>query len=165
MSRPKLRKNRDLPPRMSRRVLKTGGVHYYYRTTTGGAMPLGQDLSVAKLKWAELEKRGSIAPSDSWLAVSARYRKEGLAGKAPKTQKEYEAALDRLDAAFGKATLGQVKPHHVREYLDKRTAKTSANREIATLSLVFNWARERGLTHEPTPPTPTTAMRAARIRV
>lgn len=151
MSRPKLRKNRDLPPRMSRRVMKSGVVHYYYRTTTGGAIALGQDLSVAKLKWAELEKRGSIAPSDSWLAVSARYRKEGLVGKAPKTQIEYEAALDRLDAAFGKATLGQIKPHHVREYLDKRTAKTSANREIATLSLVFNWARERGITHEPNP--------------
>lgn len=151
MGRPKTAKNRDLPPRMSRRTLKSGAVHYYYRTTTGGAIPLGQDLSAAKLKWAELEKRGSLAPSDSWLAVSARYRKEGMTGKAPKTQKEYEAALDRLDAAFEKATLTQIKPHHIREYLDKRTAKTAANREIATLSLVYNWARERGITDAPNP--------------
>lgn len=151
MGRPKAKKNRDLPPRMSRRVMKSGAVHYYYRTRDGGAIPLGSDLSEAKLKWADLEKSGTIASADSWLSVSARYRKEGLAGKKPKTQHEYEAALDRLDEAFGKATLSQIKPQHIREYLDKRTAKVAANREIATLSLVFNWARERGITSEPNP--------------
>jgi integrase len=136
---------------MSRRVMKSGTAHYYYRTRTGGAIPLGCDLSTAKLKWAELEKRGTISPSDAWLTVSARYRREGLTGKAPKTQREYEAALDRLDGAFGAAALGQIKPQHIREYLDKRTAKIAANREVATLSAVFNWARERGITNEPNP--------------
>jgi integrase len=146
MGRPKTSKNRDLPPRMSRRVMKSGVTHYYYRTRTGGAIPLGSDLSAAKIKWAELEKRGTISQADAWLSVSARYRREGLAGKSPKTQHEYEAALDRLDAAFAMASLSQIEPQHIREYLDKRTAKVSGNREIATLSLVFNWARERGIT-------------------
>lgn len=150
MGRPKS-KNRDLPPRMSRRVLKGGSVHYYYRTRTGGAIPLGSNLTEAKLQWAELEKRGTNAPSDLWLSVSARYRTDGLAGKAVKTQREYEAALDRLDQAFGKATLEQIEPKHIREYLDKRQAKVAGNREVATLSLVFNWARERGITAAPNP--------------
>lgn len=131
--------------------MKSGATHYYYRTRDGGKIPLGDDLSEAKLKWADIERRGTIAPTDAWLTVSAKYRKEGLAKKAPKTQHEYELALNRLDAAFEKATLGQIKPHHIREYLDKRTAKVAANREIATLSAVFNWARERGITHEPNP--------------
>lgn len=151
MGRPKTAANRDLPPRMSRRVLKGGAVWYYYRTRTGGAIPLGNDLSAAKLQWAEIERRGVTQPKDSWLSVSARYRKEGIAGKAPKTQREYEAALDRLDDAFGDAMLSQIKPQHVREYLDKRSAKVAANREIAVLSLVFNWARERGITDRPNP--------------
>lgn len=151
MGRPKAARNRDLPPRMSRRVGKSGAVWYYYRTRTGGAIALGADLAAAKLQWAELERRGTIAPSSNWLTVSARYRAEGLAGKAPKTQREYDAALDRLDDAFGAATLEQIQPVHIREYLDKRSAKVAANREIATLSLVFNWARERGITAAPNP--------------
>lgn len=151
MGRPKAKANRDMPPRMSRRVMKSGITHYYYRTRTGGAIALGPDLAEAKLKWADIERRGAVLPADAWLTVSASYRKTGLTGKSPKTQHEYELALNRLDEAFGKAALGQIKPHHIREYLDKRTAKVSANREVATLSAVFNWARERGITHEPNP--------------
>ncbi|WP_199797605.1 tyrosine-type recombinase/integrase [Pseudazoarcus pumilus] len=151
MGRPKSSANRDLPPRMTRRTLKGGRVLYYYRTRTGGAIALGADLAEAKLKWADLEQRGVVAPRSGWLAVSARYRREGLAGKAVKTQHEYAAGLDRLDAAFGKATLEQIKPAHIREYLDRRTAKIAGNREIALLSAVFNWARERGITDAPNP--------------
>ncbi len=136
---------------MSRRILKGGRVLYYYRTRTGGAIPLGSDLSEAKMLWAGYERNGVAAAKDAWISVSARYRREGLAGKAAKTQREYSAALDRLDAAFATAALGAIEPRHIREYLDKRSAKTAANREIATLSLVFNWARERGITAAPNP--------------
>lgn len=56
--------NRDLPPRMLRRirVLKNGKVWeaYYYngRNELGKRIeiPLGSDLNEAKKKWAELER-------------------------------------------------------------------------------------------------------------
>jgi hypothetical protein len=40
--------------------------------------------------------------------------------------------------------LDQIKPKHVREYLDRRSAKVSANREVAVLSIIWNWARGEG---------------------
>lgn len=49
---------------------------------------------------------------------------------------------------FGPVLIENIKPHHVRGYLDKRgqTAKARANREKALLSHVFNKAREWGFT-------------------
>lgn len=63
MMRPKTT-DRDLPPRMLRRKkrMASGKVHisYYYnwRDESGKRreIPLGMDLGVAKLKWAELER-------------------------------------------------------------------------------------------------------------
>lgn len=63
----------------------------------------------------------------------------------------YDAALVRLGEAFETARLPQIKPLHIRQYLDRRTAKTAANREIAVLSTLFNWAREKGITDSPNP--------------
>lgn len=56
--------NRDLPPRMLRRVrnLKSGAqwVGYYYdgRDANGKLVeiPLGTDLDVAKMEWAKLDR-------------------------------------------------------------------------------------------------------------
>lgn len=146
MGRPKNPANRDLPPRMSARPMKSGIVHYYYRATDGGKIPLGSDLSEAKLKWAQLETRGQILPNDLWSAVSTKYRQQVLPGKAPATQVSYGIALDKLDEVFGPARLSQIKPMHIRGHLDARKAKVSANREIAIFSAVFNWARGLGLT-------------------
>ncbi len=138
-------------PRLTARKMKGGQVWYYYRTTTGGALPLGSDRAEALRKWADLEARGSVAPADGWLEVSKAYKKDALPGKAPKTQHEYELQLAKLDEAFGKARLPQIQPQHIRQYLDRRSAKVAGNREIALLSAVFNWARERGITAAPNP--------------
>lgn len=59
--RPRNTENRDLPPGMVRRKRprKNGKVWvgYYYRDSTGKEIPLGGDLSKARLKWAELEAK------------------------------------------------------------------------------------------------------------
>lgn len=151
MIRPRAKANAHLPPRMQQRVMKSGTVHYYYRTRNGGKIALGSDLAEARDKWAQLERNDRLDPLDKWTVVSARYRREGMKDLAGKTQKEYTLALDRLDKAFAAARLPQIKPHHVRQYLDRRSAKVAANREIALLSAVFNWARERGITDAPNP--------------
>lgn len=136
---------KHLPPHMTARKLKTKTL-YYYRTRTGASIPLGDDLAEARIKWAQLERGGATQQPDEWLAVSARYRRDGIKGLSPKTQREYCKMLDTLDKAFRSARLPQIEPHHVRQYLDQRSAKVAANREIVLLSTVINWARERGIT-------------------
>jgi len=148
---PKSAKNNHLPPRMYGRRLKSGAIRYYYCTTDGKKIPLGADLSAAKLQWAQLESTGTIVKSDNFKAVTAAYKRESIPGKATKTQRQYELAINRLDIAFGSASLPQIQPHHCRQYLDRSAAKVRANRDMAVLSAVFNWARERGITNAQNP--------------
>lgn len=147
MGRPRS-KHFDLPPRMAARALKTRTL-YYYCCADGRRIPLGPDLAAAKQRWAELETGDGAGRG--MAAVFDRFKAKALAGKAPRTQREYERQLDTLRAAFGVLDISQVQPLHVRQYLDRRSKKIAANREIALLSLVWNWARETGLTDRPNP--------------
>lgn len=142
----------DLPPRMTARG-KPGKLRYYYGQDK---IPLGSDLARAKMKWAELEAGGVIA-SPRYVDVADRWEREAIhigrrkKVRAVKTQKEYRASLKMLREAFNDFLLDQIQPKHVLQYLDERTAKVSANREIAVLSLVWNWARGKGLTEKANP--------------
>ncbi|RQO58062.1 integrase [Paucibacter sp. KBW04] len=52
---------------------------------------------------------------------------------------------------FGPGTWDQVDLPTIKGYLKKRTAKTQANREMALLSIIWNWARGEGMTTLPWP--------------
>lgn len=130
----------DLPPRMTGR--KVGGrVFYYYGQKK---LPLGSDLQQALRKWSELE---SGPAQNTFREAADRWERETLKDKARSTQQVYVIYLRRLIDAFGHFQIDQITPQHVRQYLDLRTAKISGNREIAVLSGIWNWARERGLTN------------------
>src|SRR5271157_4631883 len=118
------RTNTDLPQRLQVRVNKSGKRRFYYRLRDGGKIPLGTDRSAALEKWAQLETRGALLVADAVPSVIDKYRREVLGSKKPKTQEQYEAALVRLGEAFGTARLSQIKPLHIRQYLDRRSAKT-----------------------------------------
>lgn len=151
MGRPRDPKNKDLPPGMTRRVLKSGAIHYYAAAAEGKKIPLGTDLGAARVKWAELKRGDAITAKDMFSLVAERFRKEELCKKSPKTQKEYGYSLARLEKAFKGATLRQVQPMHIRQYLDMRQSKVSANRDIAAFSTLFNFARAKGITNSPNP--------------
>lgn len=138
--------HRDLPPRMTARG-KPGNLRYYYGQQK---KPLGKDFAEACRQWAILEK-GALPNSVRYVDVADRWEREAIhkgrrRARSAKTQTEFRAALKRLREAFKGALLDQIKPKHVRQYLDRRTAKVSGNREIAVLSIVWNWARSKGLT-------------------
>lgn len=146
--------NRDLPPRMIRRVrtLKGGKewVGYYYdgRNEDGKRVeiPLGGDLEIAKAEWAKLDckpvpKKGALLGQ-----VFDRYEREIIPGKAPKTQSDNLLSLKQLRKAFSDAPIDAVTPQIIAQYRDSRTAKVRANREISLLSHIYNIAREWGLT-------------------
>jgi integrase len=139
--------NMNLPPRMrARRRRET--VYYYY--DAGGKprheIPLGSDYVLAVQQWAQLQQTQPTAQMTvAWLIgkylASPSYQDIGTG-----TQADYKFALDKIIEAFGEAILDQVKPPHVVLYIEKRstTSKHRALREKAVMSMIFNWAIERG---------------------
>ncbi|MDR0736689.1 MAG: tyrosine-type recombinase/integrase [Zoogloeaceae bacterium] len=67
---------------------------------------------------------------------------------APRTRSDVAKCIRRLLEFFGNppAPLDAVEPKHIRQYLDWRTGKVQANREVAWLSAAWNWARGYGKT-------------------
>ena len=133
----------DLPPRMTGRTLRSGRILYYYQAG-GRKIALGADLAQAKIRWAEYENGGSNLSSVQ-IAIN-RYRKEKLLQHARGTQTTYECYLRALEPAFGHLSFEQIDCPLVQEYIDRRSAKVAANREVSLLSAVWNFARTRGIT-------------------
>jgi integrase len=69
-----------------------------------------------------------------------RYGKDCLPALSPRTQRGCTAILKILGAHFGQMTPQEVKPRHVRDFLDVDTGKIHRNRMVAVLSTVFNRA-------------------------
>ncbi|MDD0975760.1 tyrosine-type recombinase/integrase [Pseudomonas fontis] len=152
--RPRKTDNRDLPPGMYRRKRSSKSkkhpnkvwISYIYLDKSGKPIPLGTDLSLARLKWAELEAKEKPKDLLTMSAIFDRYERDIIPKKAPRTQKDNLAELRQLRPYFEKAPIDGITPSQIAQYRDARSAKVRANREIATLSHVFNMAREWGLT-------------------
>lgn len=137
------------------RGLQIKGGRYYHVTTTAPRKwtALGADRLAALLAWARIEGTEPDPEARTFEVVATKYRRDVLPGKAPRTQRDNITELQRLEAVFGSVQIDSIKPHHVRQYLDKRgeQAKARANREKALLSHIFNKAREWGYTDAPNP--------------
>ncbi|WP_296267363.1 tyrosine-type recombinase/integrase [Pseudomonas sp. UBA6562] len=152
--RPRSKANRDLPPGVYRRVRTSKSkknpektwVSYYYRDQTGKEVALGTDLSLARLKWAELESKEKPKDLVTMGAIFDRYIRDIVPKKAPRTQKDNLSEIKQLRSYFDQAPIDGITPAHIAKYRDARTAPVRVNREIATLSHIFNIAREWGLT-------------------
>ena len=151
--------NKDLPPRMLRRVrtLKSGKqwVGYYYdgRDESGKRIeiPLGTDLDVAKIEWAKLDRKSVPKITRLLGDVFNRYERDVIPGKMPRTQKDNLLSLRQLRAAFSDAPIDAITPQIIAQYRDKRSGKVRANREISLLSHIYNMAREWGITERENP--------------
>ncbi|MGP0902875.1 tyrosine-type recombinase/integrase [Serratia sp. CY76391] len=62
------------------------------------------------------------------------------------SQKDYQKYAKKVMPVFGKMDPNNIKPEHIRKYMDKRglKSKTQANREKTFMSRVFGWSYERG---------------------
>lgn len=151
--------NRDLPPRMLRRVrtLKSGKkwVGYYYdgRDENGKRVeiPLGTDLDIAKMEWAKLDRKTVPKMVRLLGDVFNRYERDVIPSKMPRTQKDNLLSLKQLRAAFSEAPIDAITPQIIAQYRDKRSGKVRANREISLLSHIYNMAREWGITERENP--------------
>lgn len=119
-------KRDDLPPGMERH-----GAQYRIRRTVDGkrhSVHLGTDLDSALAEYHRLRGNGDGRLS----AIIKRYRRDELHRKAPKTQREYDRQLGRLDRVFGHMHPSEIRQAHAIEYLDMYRS-VAANREIALL--------------------------------
>lgn len=121
------------------------GRSYYYLTRQNQWINLGREYPDALAKWADIEGQADTN-SGYFQGIIDRYRLYELPDLAPKTQADRTIILDKLEGAFGKMHTEQIKTIHLRQYLDARTAKVAANREIAVLSTLFNRAINWGWT-------------------
>jgi hypothetical protein len=135
---------------------KGGRVRTYYlydmRGTGQKDIPLGSDYATAIEKWTAIHLhkpriKGTLEEAfERWEAdVLPTYANAG-------TKRTYAQSLVQLRRnGVGKATWEGVTFKDLKGYLKARSAKTQANREMALLSIIWNYARGEGLTEMPWP--------------
>lgn len=148
-------------PRFRVRTQKSGAVLYYY--DHGGKPrheePLGRDYGLAIKRWAEIERESDIpAPAVltfRWVAQQYMAAADGgllERNKAPRTLADNRKEVAKLLTFFDDppAPLEAIEPVNVRQYMTWRTkggtARVRANRERALLSVIWNFARDKGYT-------------------
>jgi site-specific recombinase XerC len=123
---------------------------YEYRPKSGGCVRLGKlteskEVVLAKYNAARLlheEPTGAFSELIRQYLASVNYKSLAI-----RTRKDYAEYGDKLSLVFGKMNRHRIKPHHIRQYMDKRKEAgviTQANREKSFLSTVFSWAYENG---------------------
>lgn len=103
---------------------------------------LGSTPSEAYKTWAD--RIGHIENASTIGDLLDRYSLQVTTTKAPKTQNNDACYVQKLRGVFGDMPLTGLQPQHIYKYVDKRTAKISAKREIALLSHAFTKAVEWG---------------------
>lgn len=127
--------------------------YYVYDMRSEGLpdIPLGRDYDLAIKRWKELREGGPRVAGTIEEAF-ASWEKAALPSySSAETRRGYTKSLRQIRPVFGGATWESVKLVHLKAYLKKRTAKTQGNRELALLSVIWNWARGEGLTDLPWP--------------
>ena len=112
--RPRKAETRNLPPRMYQwtRKRKSGKdwIAYYYLDLTGKAIPLGKDLDLARIKWAELEAKEKPLDLRTMKGIFDRYIRDIVSKKAPRTQKDNLSEIKQLRPMFEARPLTRSPP-------------------------------------------------------
>jgi integrase len=123
---------------------------YYYAVPKGREdmwdgkqlFKLGDDLPSAYKEWAlRLETLGTVKTISQLLD---RYALEVIPTKAIRTQAENRRELAKLKGVFGHLPLNAIKPIDIYKYVDKRSAKVSARREVALFKHAYTKAVQWG---------------------
>ncbi|PHM33288.1 tyrosine-type recombinase/integrase [Xenorhabdus innexi] len=133
-----------MPPRVRR-----GRSAYEFQTPDCRTIRLCDFSATQTEVWIAYEKMLAEEKNEETLAalVKAFFRSPDFTDLSPQTQSDYLKNSKKLLPVFGKMHPNNVKPEHVRKYMDKRgmKSKTQANREKNFLSRVYGWGYERGL--------------------
>lgn len=117
--------------------------YYFYDRRDQGKPdePLGKDYDEALRKWREIHERGPRIAGTLEEAFEAWEREVLPTYASDVTRRGYALNLKRLKPVFGPSTWDRITFPVLKLYLQKRTAKTQANRELSLLQVIWNWAR------------------------
>lgn len=147
-------RNLNMPPCMHPRTQRSGKVYYYMYTKDKPRkeIPLGPDFILALRKYAELNIVVEVIANATFADVEKRYLVEAVPKLAASSARMYRSDIKHLLAAFSDAPLAQIKPMHIRQFLDDRADKpTTANRCKRVFSTMWNHARGWGYIDLPNP--------------
>lgn len=131
-------------------MISSGKTYYYYDTSTKDKngkriwLPLGCVFVTAAKKYAELEGNKKIPIVVTFKFVADRYMAEVLPTKSIGTHRDNWREYKKLLEYFNDppAPLDEIRPLHIREYLDWRVKDgkgyVRANREKALFSHMWN---------------------------
>ena len=141
---PRQRKcNKHLPPR----VYKRPNGYSYYPQEGGSIKIAGKDASPAEIESAWKQAKSSRRATSLKFAKEVYEKTEAYLRLSEATKTDYQTCSVMPLKVFERTDITKLKPHHMRQYMDRRGTKTKfrANREIAWLSNVFSAMFERGL--------------------
>jgi integrase len=145
MARKRNPENRGLPARW----VHKHGAYYYVPPPAVRSMwddktwfKLGDTLAEAYREWATRMDRPEVTTLGN---LFDRYLLEVIPEKKAITGNENRRQIEKLRPTFGAMNVADLEPHHVYKYMDARTAKVAAKREVETLSHVFTKAVEWGV--------------------
>lgn len=143
-----------MPPHMHPRVQRSGRTYYYMYTQDKPRkeIALGDDYILALKKYVELNIVGAPPAMPTFGDVNQKYLLTAVPKLAANTVKSYKSDVKHLLEAFNDAPLDQIKPLHIRQFLDAHSdKKTTANRCKRLFSTMWNQARGWGYTDLPNP--------------
>jgi integrase len=127
----------DLPPRLHRR-----GDRFYYVTHERRWIPLGNELAVARRKWADLECLGvgNTVRELVWGYYDAVVH---VAETPASTVKQYKSFANVIDAEWGTLPGDRLTRVQIARWRDSGVARSTANGVISLLRVSYRWAMER----------------------
>jgi integrase len=141
---------------MHPRKQRSGKVYYYlYKKGEDGKrkeIALGDDFILALRKYADLNVIVAPSAGATFADLEKRYLVEAVPKLAASSARMYRSDIKHLLASFADAPLSQIKPMHIRQFLDDHADKpTTANRCKRVFSTMWNKARGWGYTDQPNP--------------
>lgn len=132
------------------RKSKSGKVraYYFYDMRPDGKpdIALGTEYDEALEKWRELYEHKPRVKGRIQEAIDRWVEQELPGYPIKKTRQDYARQIENVGAVFGMMAWHEVTLPMLREYLDRRKAKTQGNREMAVLSIVWHKALLWGMT-------------------
>lgn len=147
-------RNLNMPPHMHPRTQRSGKVYYYMytRDKPRKEIALGSDFILALRRCADLNVADAPKLAPRFSDVITKYQVEAVPKLAPNTIKMYRSDIKHVSAFFADALLSQIRPMHIKQFLDEHSDKpTTANRCKRLFSTMWNQARGWGYTDLPNP--------------
>jgi integrase len=135
MGRPKIHA-KDLPQHM--RMKGKSYYHVYKNKWT----PLGSDLALARIKWAEIE---GVSDKQTFNAALDKYvASKDFNELAPNSKTVYLSRMKILRKVFGHMKCSHIKPSHIYEYKESYPSAVGGNQSIIIIRHALERARMAG---------------------